>query len=333
MEYITVQRILDMYGLRAVQVYPSQKGYRNESHPVKLADGRMANVILYKSEPNVTELIKRVHDVSTFLAQAGLPVRAPIDTRTMRLTGKAHARYAGVYAYLPGETIPWEAYTQSHIKLLGQTLAELHSALTAYAGSSLPAVTDEYRIIIARMERYFSDVPVRQAMSEKLGLRVEAKVFTRLPYILSFCEKLPHQQALHMDFVRSNILFSHDHEPRVAGIIDFEKAAYGHLLFDVSRTLAFLLIDCKYKPADKVSKYFLDSGYQKRGHGRLEKIAVRGSGGQRPLLEELIDLFLLYDFYKFLRHNPYESLPQNEHFVRTRGLLLARNVITTTPES
>lgn len=329
MQNATVLGILQKYGLRAGTVFPAQKGYRNVSHPVRLEDGRIVNLILYKREPGIIETIRRTNKVSQFLADRGFPVRAPLEDRIVKVANGRTARYACLYNYLEGETIPWEAYTQNHIKLLGKSMAELHMALVKYA-EPLPQVTNEYVSITTRMEHYFDDQPVSQAVQSKLNLKVQTKVFTRFQHILAFCEKLPGQQALHMDFVRSNILFGPDAVPRITGIIDFEKAAYGPVLFDVARTLAFLLVDCKYKPTEKIQKYFLESGYQKRGGRQLERIVVRGKDETRLLLDELIDLFLLYDFYKFLRHNPYEFLHQNEHFVRTRNLLLQRGVITTT---
>jgi len=327
----SVQRILAAYGLQAAAVYPVQKGYRNESYAVRLHDARTLNLILYKSEPNITDAIRRANNVGTFLAARRFPVRAPLDGRIVKLSAGGVHRYACLYNFLPGETIPWEAYTQKHIKLLGQVMAEIHGALEAYIDTRLPRVADEYAAIVGRMQRYFAGGQVSHAMVAKLGLTISEKVFTRELYILRKCEKLRHQQALHMDFVRSNVLFSAKSGPYISGIIDFEKTAFGHPLFDVARTLAFLLVDCKYKPAEKVRKYFLDSGYRKRGRRRLERVTVINHGKQIQLLEELVDIFLVYDFYKFLRHNPYECLSQNEHFMRTRNLLLERGVITTTP--
>ncbi|HEX9153621.1 MAG TPA: hypothetical protein VF809_02260, partial [Candidatus Saccharimonadales bacterium] len=127
-----------------------------------------------------------------------------------------------------------------------------------------------------------------------------------------------------------NILFSDEPyddalKVSISGVIDFEKTAYGHPLFDIARTLAFLMIDCKHKPADKVRKYFLGSGYIKRSSADL-------SSSYMSMLNPFIELFLFYDFYKFLRHNPYESLPDNEHFVRTVEFMLPRMlVVPTTP--
>jgi Ser/Thr protein kinase RdoA (MazF antagonist) len=126
----------------------------------------------------------------------------------------------------------------------------------------------------------------------------------------------PSQQPLHMDFVRGNILFDDD---KITGILDFEKASLGHVIMDVSRTLAFLLVDCKYKTPEKVRKYFLKSGYFKDTGGKIINL---------KLMDLLIEMFLTYDFYKFLRHNPYESLLQNQHYLRTRDILINLGVIS-----
>jgi hypothetical protein len=119
-----------------------------------------------------------------------------------------------------------------------------------------------------------------------------------------------------MDFVRGNILFEGD---EISGILDFEKTASGHTVMDISRTLAFLLVDCKYKTIDKVIKYFLYSGYQKRGKNK-----DIGNDADRKIL---VEMFLFYDLYKFLLHNPYEFLQQNEHYVRTKDILIGRGVL------
>jgi len=152
-------------------------------------------------------------------------------------------------------------------------------------------------------------------MQDKLSLGF-AVSFDRYERLLSGCCRLPDTQQLHMDFVRGNILFE---DERITGILDFEKTAVGHPLFDVARTLAFLLVDCKYKTEDEIYRYFLQSGYHKRGAAKLDYYP--------GLLERLVEFFLLHDFYKFLRHNPYESLNDNEHFVRTVSILTRGGVL------
>ena len=308
-----IERILATYGVAGATISAPQKGYRNASY--KTGE---RNVIVYKSEPGILTRIHNANAVGAVVAAAGMPARTLADPRILQLAAGERRKYAALYHYLPGQTIPWEAYTMEHIKQLGKTMSDMHAALKSYNVAKLPEVANENLAINRRMLDYFTDANVANALHAKLGLRVLHADYTKL---LAATKKLHDQQALHMDFVRGNILFN---GTEVTGILDFEKAAKGHKLYDVARTLAFLLVDCKYKTEPQVRKYFLRSGYSKRGAADLRDIKI----GRLSLLEELTSFFLLHDFYKFLRHNPYESLPRNEHFMRTKAMLLKRRLIT-----
>jgi len=206
----------------------------------------------------------------------------------------------------------------------------MHTALDNIPKTPLPHVVGEYLNIAKRMHSYFSDPQVCSALQQKTGLSVNEKVFKTILITLRVCEKLPNQQVLHMDFVRSNILFSGSQDNSklaISGILDFEKTAYGHIVFDIARTMAFLMVDCKNKTPGQVHKYFLISGYIRRGGNGFQNIILNVKDRKINVLDSLINLFLLYDFYKFLRHNPYEYLYQNEHFIKTKKLLLERSLI------
>jgi len=334
----TIRRVLAAYGIDDYHISPVQKGYRNMSYPVTLQSGAMLNLILYKDEPHILPRIRRANGISNFLALQGLPVRRSQGPVT-RLHGNS-TRYAALYDYLPGETIPWEAYGKDHIKLLGKTMSLLHTLARDYkpsAGLSLPDVIGECETLLGRMERYFEDDGVIAALAGKLRLRFDPLRLAGITLLLDVCRQLPDRQPLHMDFVRGNILFGQDWQqsdrclflddawqpPYISGILDFEKVSMGPPVFDVARTLAFLLVDCRYKQPHKVVKYFVESGYQKRGTSRLD-------GRQLSALKGLTRFYMLHDLYKFLRHNPYEALPENEHFVRTRDFLLKDGIIKPT---
>jgi Ser/Thr protein kinase RdoA (MazF antagonist) len=323
-----VARALDAYGIQPLFIHPAQKGYRNESFAVDTEDGQTLNIMFYKREAGIVERIKRANHIADIVASQGFPARQTWSKKILRLKAGAYEKYASVYNYLPGHTIPWEAYNQDHIKLLGKTMSDMHAILASCDAPDLPEVTDEYLAIVKRMRHYFAQAPVQRALADKLLLEIDMVVFDQFEQLLIGAKLLPGKQPLHMDFVRSNILFENepegDFKVRISGILDFEKTAYGHPIFDIARTLAFLLVDCKYKQADKVRKYFLGSGYIKRGEAML---AEKHLG----ILDDLVSLFAYYDFYKFLRHNPYESLHDNEHFVRTVSMLIpARLVVPTT---
>jgi len=243
MNEITVRRAARQYGMEIVAVYPPQTGYRNESHPVQLTDGTMANLILYKREPGVAKMIACLHAVSLFLAAYGFPVRTPLDSRIMAMRSKTATRYLALYSYLPGVTIPWEGYTRRHLRALGACMSDMHAALQGYPVNGLPDTADTYLALLKWLHDYFGGNHVAIALEQKLMLAVHVPQLDRFAPLLKGAAGLSHKQALHMDFVRSNVLFD-AREPRISGILDFEKVAVGHPVFDIGRTLAFLLVDC-----------------------------------------------------------------------------------------
>lgn len=324
-----VSRALKAYGLTVSTIDDPQKGYRNWSYAATLTSGERVNLIVYKEEPGIIERIKRTNAVGNYASAAGLPTRKTFDERILSLDG---TRYAALYNYLPGTTIPWEGYTKHHIKLLGAAMGKLHHVLkSAHGFDKTHSVSAEYQEITKRMHIYFSQSGVKQALGDKLKLTLDPVIHEDFLKILKAAEQLPNQHMLHMDLVRGNVLFDEavpsnpltDGPVSLTGILDFEKTAYGHPVFDLARTYAFLLVDCKYKQSGKIHKYFFKSGYVKRGGGAMPHITYR----EKDLLTELTNLFLLHDFYKFLRHNPYEYLTQNEHFVRTRDILIKRRLV------
>lgn len=316
-------RILQLYGIVDFTLVGVNGGYRNVSHHLSTSHGEL-NLMLYKSEPDIVERVRRVDALGDHLAAAGLPVRTRYDPRIITLHGRS-TRYVGLYHYVPGATIPWEAYTMKHIKLLGWALAEFHRAAQSYTGE-LPSVIDEYRAIVGRMTRYFARHDAQEAFARKCHLVIDRQAMSAWSSLVDECGALPYQQALHMDFVRGNILFGNSSDSHfrigdiaLTGIIDLEKAAHGPLIFDIARTLAFLFADTT-KSADKAYKYFMYSGYIKRGKGRIDD-------GSIALMDGLVTMMLSYDLYKFMRDNPYESLVHNHHFRRTRDILIERKVL------
>jgi Ser/Thr protein kinase RdoA (MazF antagonist) len=301
--------------------FTMQIGYRNRNYPARLQSGEMVNLIVYKLEPGMVQTIKASHQVAEYLHAKGFPSRSLYDPRILRLDTPLSHRLAAVYWYLPGDTIAWEAYTQEHIKVLGETMAKMHILLLGQPQGQLPSAGQYFRELTTRMHVYFSDDGVRSAILSKLGVTPPSNTIWNLYERLFDQLDTEPSQPIHLDFVRGNILFETD-TALLTGVLDFEKAAYGSVLYDIARTMAFLVVDCKYKNSDKVKKYFLHSGYAKRGNGVVPRIRMAYNGRSLPVLPLLSNFFLLHDFYKFLRHNPYDSLEQNDHYLRTRAILL-----------
>lgn len=329
MNETNILQAYEAYGYSVTELLPAISGYRNTCYPALTNKGSV-NLIVYKKEAGILARIKRTNLLGTELRHRGLAVRSPADHRILRLSQNSEL-YASVYHFLPGKTIPWEAYTKKHIKLLGWVLSDFHAAAHSIEKTIFPAVTDEYTGHLARMQTYFMDSNVKNALLRKLGLRVRYEFFDTAKTLLEAVSKLSDQTILHMDLLRGNVLFDVAQSASVysiedvelTGVIDLEKASVGHPLFDVARTLAFLEVDCSSKSASSVRRYLIDSGYNKRGNNTVSPTNIGGL----DLLVTAKQLFLMYDFYKFLRQNPYEDLLRNYHFIRTRDILLAYNLL------
>lgn len=320
-----LKTVVNNYGREVAGDIHHEKGYRNRSHSFLDSSGKRLNLILYKNEPDVANLIRRINSVTVQIKNHDIPVRYPIDQRIIKI----NHRYASLYNYLSGQTIPWEAFTKKHIKLLGMLMADIHrlgGSLTLPELPTIYEITNNQEVIVGE---YLRQSGVVDALARKLNITI--KSLPNQSDLRKYLAGLPGQTLLHMDLVRGNVLFEMGKsagryrigDVNLSGVIDFEKIAIGHPLFDVARTLAFLLVDCP-KDFFKVQNYFINSGYIKRGKVRLVPIKYR----DKDILDQLITFHLIYDFYKFLKQNPYESLSKNHHFNRTVVALQARDVIT-----
>lgn len=329
-----VVKVAQRYGMAVKKLGPIEHGYRNESYAF-FSGGAWYNLMLHENSGYTRKQLGQVNTLGKRLIEAGLPVRSPADPRVLSLRAGNWSRLVTMHFYLPGQTIPWEAYTMKHIKLLGWALSDFHNAAREVSHVSFLDIEAVCEMAIAKMQVYFSK-DVLEAAQEKLNLRVDIEQLTTYQLLFRQLAALPQRQILHMDFVRGNLLFAASKpddrwqigDVALTGILDLEKTAIGHPLIDIARTLTFLLIDCSQKSETQIRRYFLDSGYGKRGQSRVKPLSVELSNGVKcDVLETVVDYFLLYDFYKLLRSNPYESLEQNYHYRRTRDMMCARNLL------
>lgn len=323
-----LKHLLKNFGVETESIGDMQTGYRNKSFKITSTDKKELNLIIFKSEQNILEKIERADKVSEIVAKNGFPTRKRYSNKTARLRSPmGRIIYARLYEYLPGETIPWEAYTKKHIKLLGQAMSDIHYS-TKNFDIELSSVVSECKSINSAMKSYFDKYGIRSALGAKLSLIINPKIFDMFDKAFEHADKLSDQIPLHLDLVRGNILYGNSSSPwktgglSLTGVIDFEKTARGNAIFDLARTYAFLLVDCSHKTPEDIYKYLVHSGYNKRGKNKIDL-----SGDLSKIFYLLVRFYLFYDFYKFLLHNPYESLSENHHYKLTRDILLQKNML------
>jgi len=325
------------YCLSVSRVRKLEGGFRNQCFKVD-SDNKSYVLIIYKAEKGIRKLIDNAHSVASLLHSKGFPVRTNLKTKNekdyiyKKILGIYH--FIALYNFLEGVTIPWEAYTRRHLKSIGKTLSDLHYTFKQSEVVKIKRLRidlPEWDLItskeISSMKKYFKKVEpwIIKKLKLKLNWLNIDKTFKNL---IKDTNTYP-RNIMHYDFVRGNILFSNklnknlDIYP-ITGILDFEKVCIGPEIADIARTLAFLLVDCKFKDVITVRKRFLISGYIKRGKNKLNHYIFKTKE-----FNNLLIFFWLRDFWKFLVYNPYEYLYMNEHYKRTRQVLLDSKILLT----
>ncbi len=319
------------YGFEVLKITKLDGGFRNSCFKIDCETESFV-FIIYKAEKNIKSTIINAHFTTEYLSDNGFPVRVPIKTKSgeevSEITWGGGRHFAALYNFLEGVTIPWEAYTRRHIKSIGKTLSDMHFYLRDVDIPDNVRLPDWYLDTIKEvdlMKKYFKEV--EPWIEKKLKVKLN---WTKLIKLYDFIKSIKQQNfcILHYDFVRGNILFSRKLDKKldiypICGILDFEKVCVGPKIADIARTLAFLIIDCKYKDESTVRRRFLKSGYIKRGKSKFSVT--------KKELDNLIQYFWLRDFWKFLVHNPYEYLHMNEHYKRTIKSLINVNLVKDIP--
>ncbi|MEA3357347.1 MAG: phosphotransferase [Patescibacteria group bacterium] len=326
---------IPLHKSQTIRLENSNQGYMNTCIQVSLHNPTQTYIAIIYNRPRYSTDQSRIilddaYKAAKYLHDHGLPCRIPILTKrkkrlikfSMEDTKSEHIM--GLYNFLPGNTLPWESYTRRHLRALGKCMAEMHRLLKDFPHqtTSLPRWSDYLRNDYSKLKSYFQKNS--PAIKKKLSLQVNIKDCTELTKSLHPKSLHPksHEQTIHYDFVRGNILFSsekHILTYPITGILDFEKAMIASTAVDIARTLSFLLVDCKYKSDQEIITYFLKEGYVALGKANSPRF---------DQLNNLMIYFWLRDLWKFLTGNPYNDLHLNYHYTETVRRLAKTAYIT-----
>lgn len=317
-----LKRISEIYNIdfERVELY-SESGYRNKN--IKLiSNNKTFNFVIYKNDIQDIQRIDAINSFSNHLSNLKFPTRKTIKTAkgesVIKVAFKNKNYLACLYNYLDGHTIPWEEWNRKHLTLLGQFMATMHIEAQEYKKEGLRLQKKIINKLIERQEDYFERYGIADAINSKLGVSLNKKKIDKLFKLVGELDEKD-ETILHMDLVRGNVLFKEENNNvKLSGVIDFEKVAIGSIEYDLARTFAFLLVDCKFKAPKEIENYFLKS-YLKIYKNKIDK----------KKFQILVNFFLLFDMYKFLIYTPFEALNNNEHFIRTKNLLISTGMLTS----
>jgi len=326
------------------------QGYMNHTLCLEFpASGKKYVVIFYNANRYRTEKsfqrLTQIDDIASYLDENGIPARTSVLNKMggsiTKLDFQFHVdgenlmesssqepirrRFFAIYNYLPGKTLPWEAYTRRHLRSLGMMMARMHTKLRRYSGniSSIPVWDLYFANDSKEMLAYFlkNEKSITQKLALKINEREIKALYQKIRDLIPTTK--PCYQLTHCDFVRGNVLFSDVKERFVypiTGVLDFEKIMLAPIEVDLARTLAFLFVDCKYKSEEDILRYFISEGYS----GKLAPQRYVDSM-ETEFNDINIKYYMLYfwlrDLWKLLQCNPYEDLRMNYHFKKTVEIL------------
>lgn len=183
-------------------------------------------VLKWSVAPERFRRLSRVARLTSWLADAGLPVSAPIPS----LDGCRQVEADGVSMCLQyvieGDLLDVDDPEQVHAS--GAVLARLHHALAAYSGADRLIGPVSPEPLTARVASWLKSAPAN------VPLTIRDSLWALIAD--SPAEQLP-SQLVHGDFRSSNVLCA---GAKVAAVIDFEEVTLDHCVAEVARSAVML---------------------------------------------------------------------------------------------
>jgi homoserine kinase type II len=166
--------------------------------------------------------IYRELDLLLFLRSGGFPCPQPVADRQGQYLTDYRGKPVSVFAALPGHALPEAALTTTHLEAIGRALASLHVLGLGYKKVienrfSFQGICDLYQELKEKMPAYFKHLI--HVLDDEFAYHQQYRE-----------DKLP-KGIIHGDLFADNLLFRGS---KLVGVLDFEAACYGKLIFDLA---------------------------------------------------------------------------------------------------
>jgi len=180
--------------------------------------------------------VKQELDLLFYLKKQGFPCLQPIKSKTGRHYLEVGGKILTVSRHLDGVEFVLESLTSNHLGVLGHALANLHLIGRGYKKGI------DNRFGFNRIVALYRDVRRQLPAHLKNIVRVLDDEFTYLENYLD--NNLP-KGIIHGDLFPDNVKFKGN---RLVGIMDFEAACRGKLIYDLATAVnALCFIDGRYR--------------------------------------------------------------------------------------
>jgi homoserine kinase type II len=229
-----IAKIADEFVLGDVVSYSGIKnGSVNTHYLIETKRGRyFAKIDEVKSELEV----KQELDLLFHLKKQGLQCLQPLKSKTGRHYLEVQGKCVTISRYLDGVELPVESLNATHLETLGHALANLH-----LIGRSYKKGIDN-RFGFNRIAAIYREVRRQLPSHLKNIVRVIDDEFSYLENYLD--NNLP-KGIIHGDLFPDNVKFKGN---RLVGIMDFEAACRGKLIYDLATAVnALCFFDDRYQ--------------------------------------------------------------------------------------
>ena len=229
-----IAKLADEFALRDVISYSGiRNGSVNTHYLIETKRGRyFAKIDEVKSELEV----KQELDLLLHLKKQGFPCLQPLKSKTGRYYWDVQGKCITLSRYLDGVELPVESLTTTHLETLGHALADLH-----LIGRSYKKGIDN-RFGFNRIVAIYREVRRQLPSHLKNIVRVLDDEFSYLENYLD--NNLP-KGIIHGDLFPDNVKLKGN---RLVGIMDFEAACRGKLIYDLATAVnALCFIDDRYR--------------------------------------------------------------------------------------
>ena len=189
-------------------------GITNTNYSVETTAGEF---ILTLYEHHNESALGYILGLQHHLADKQVACAAPVGDSEGFLYSRLNQRSTAIINRIPGTSC--NAPSTHHCALIGAELARFHIAGYDYAARrNNPCGLDWYVVMAKKLDPVLDDSD-RQLLHEEIDIYLKYP-FTSLP-----------QGSIHADLFHDNALFDGD---RLGGIIDFDYACYGTLIYDLA---------------------------------------------------------------------------------------------------
>lgn len=265
------------YGFKVFSYERLNKGFANQLYKVNTDDGVYTFKVVIRNHPHRIK-----YEIELLKVLKNLPIPQPQKTRKDIYLPEFKKQKSLIYPFLPGEDK--KEFTEHMLWQVGSFLGKLHLQTEGFSSS------------IERLEFYNLSADDVYEMVKKIEEKItDERILKTTSYIAGQIDKfflpdgLP-QGAIHADVKPENILFV---EEELSGVVDFDNAYEGPLLFDLAHTMAWL---CRFegKTFDLSKARMLYLGYkEQRVLDAEEKNSLFEAVHYAFLSHVLVDIVLL----------------------------------------